>query len=113
VRKVILLIVIMSFFVNSVVRAFSWFIVFENHGSLNVILNLIGFTSLNLLFTEQSVIIGGIHFLLPFTVLLLIGPVQDVKIDVVDAAKNLGANEFNVFRRIIFPLTLPGITTYS
>jgi ABC-type spermidine/putrescine transport system permease subunit I len=109
VRKLIVFAAITVFFVNSVVKSFSWYILLEKYGVVNAILGLIGAPAQSLLFTEPAVVIGATQFLLPFVVLLLIGPVQAVKPELVDAARNMGADDIRLFLRVILPLTMPGI----
>jgi len=109
VRKAILFAAITTFFVNSVVKSFSWYIMLEKYGVINIVMQMIGLPPQGLLFTEAGVIIGETQFLLPFIVLLLMRPVQNVDIVLVEAAKNLGANDVHIFWKIILPLTMRGI----
>ncbi len=97
------------FFTSVVTRAHAWSYVIGQNGLLDNLLKLFGISAINLMYTEPAVIIGTMHFLIPFTTLTLVGPIRSVDPSLEDAARMLGAGEPKVFSKITLPLVLPGI----
>lgn len=108
-RRVLLYSVITMFFVHTIVRAYAWVAVLGRTGPLNALLDVLGVGPTRLLSNEFAVTVGTIHWLLPFTIMTLIGPIQQVDPALEDASRNLGANELRTFLAVTLPLTFPGI----
>lgn len=110
-RPVLLLLVIIPFWTSSLVRAYAMVIILQTNGLLNQILLELGLIAepLELLYTESAVIAGMLYTLLPFMILPLYGSLEKLDRRLIEAARDLGAGRITIFRRIILPLTLPGI----
>lgn len=110
-RPVLLLLVIIPFWTSSLVRAYAMVIILQTNGLLNQILLELGLIAepLELLYTESAVIAGMLYTLLPFMILPLYGSLEKLDRRLIEAARDLGAGRVTIFRRIILPLTLPGI----
>ncbi|MDS4020352.1 MAG: spermidine/putrescine ABC transporter permease PotB [Candidatus Competibacter sp.] len=110
-RPVLLLLVIIPFWTSSLVRAYAMVIILQTNGLLNQILLKLGLIAepLELLYTEPAVIAGMLYTLLPFMILPLYGSLEKLDRRLIEAARDLGAGRVTIFRRIILPLTLPGI----
>ena len=110
-RPVLLLLVIIPFWTSSLVRAYAMVIILQTNGLLNQILLKLGLIAepLELLYTETAVIAGMLYTLLPFMILPLYGSLEKLDRRLIEAARDLGAGRVTIFRRIILPLTLPGI----
>lgn len=110
-RPILLLLVIIPFWTSSLVRAYAVVIILQTNGLLNQILLELGLIAepLELLYTETAVIAGMLYTLLPFMILPLYGSLEKLDRRLIEAARDLGAGRVTIFRRIVLPLTLPGI----
>jgi putative spermidine/putrescine transport system permease protein len=98
---------------SAVVRTFGWMIILGNDGMINSLLQDFGFTSspLPLANSFTGVTIGLVEIFMPYAILAMLSGFGRINAQLEDAAGSLGANRFNVFRRITFPLSLPGVFT--
>ncbi len=112
-RQALLFAVITMFFVHTIVRAYAWVTVLGRTGPLSALLEAMGVGPLRLLSNEFAVTVGTIHWLLPFAIMTLIGPIQSVDPALEDASRNLGATELKTFTSVTLPLTFPGIAAAS
>jgi spermidine/putrescine transport system permease protein len=112
-RGTLLFMVMIPFWTNFLVRTYSWLFILNNNGLLNGLLEAIGLPTLSIIGTETAVQIGQVYGSLPFMILPLYASIEKLDFSLVEAAQDLGATYWNVFRRIILPLTLPGIAAGS
>lgn len=110
VRQMALFLVILPFWTNFLVRTYAWRVLLGREGTINGILLNLGLTSepLALLNNEFAVLVGLIYGYLPFMVLPIYASVERFDFHLVEAARDLGANNWHTFWRIALPLTLPG-----
>jgi ABC-type spermidine/putrescine transport system permease subunit I len=103
--------VLFPFWISVLVRTFSWMILLERNGPLNRFLVNLGVTDkpLALLFNDTGVMIGMVHVLLPYAILPLYGAMLRIDQRLLMASDGLGAGLFDTFRRVYFPLCLPGL----
>lgn len=103
--------VLFPFWISVLVRTFSWMILLERNGPLNRFLVNIGITDkpLSLLFNDTGVMIGMVHVLLPYAILPLYGAMLRIDQRLLMASDGLGAGLMDTFRRVYFPLCLPGL----
>lgn len=94
---------------NFILRILAWQMILSNNGILNFILTKLGLHALPLANTGAAVMIGVVYDYFPYMVLPIFNAVAEIDEDIIEAAKDLGANGFTVFRRIIFPLSIPGL----
>lgn len=96
---------------NSVVRSFAWMSILGKNGLFNSILMSLGFVSepVKLLYTETAIIIGTVYLFLPLMIVSLVGVMESIENDLLEAAASLGANRMTSFFKVIFPLSLPGL----
>lgn len=110
-RGLMMLLVIVPFWTNALVRIYGWIILLRGQGILSSLLQSVGLIGepLNLMYTLPAVIIGTVYALLPFMILSVYS--QSLKIDpaLVEAARDLGAGRFKAFWTVSFKLTLPGL----
>jgi ABC-type spermidine/putrescine transport system permease subunit I len=112
-RSALLFLVITMFFVHTIVRAYAWVAVLGRNGPLGAVPALMGLGPVQLLSNELAVTVGTIHWLLPFVIMTLIGPIQGVDPTLEDASRNLGASDLKTFRSVTLPLTFPGVAAAS
>ncbi|GAA0176640.1 ABC transporter permease [Clostridium sediminicola] len=100
---------------NSVVRSFAWMTILGKNGVFNnlfMTLNLID-KPLKLLYTEFAIIIGTVYLFLPLMVVSLVGVMENIEDDLLEAAESLGANRITAFFKVVFPLSVPGLIVGS
>ena len=114
-RQLLLLLVMIPFWTNSLIRTYALVAVLKANGVLNMFLLATGLISqpLQLMYTQTAVFIGLVYTLLPFMILPLYASILRLDARLLEAARDLGASRFQAFRRITLPLTLPGIISGS
>ncbi|MEW5773877.1 MAG: spermidine/putrescine ABC transporter permease PotB [Thermodesulfobacteriota bacterium] len=110
-RPVLLLLVIIPFWTNSLIRTYALVFILKTEGLLNDLLLGLGLASepLSLLYTDAAVFVGLTYTLLPFMILPLYASIEKLDERLLEAARDLGASRPRVFWRITVPLTAPGI----
>ena len=110
-RPLMLFLLIVPFWTNSLIRIYGLKIFLSTRGWLNDFLLWLGVTDkpFRIMFTSEAVILGLIYILLPFMVLPLYSSLEKLDRSYLEAARDLGASKLQTFIRIILPLTLPGI----
>ncbi len=110
-RPIMLFLVIVPFWTNSLIRTYGLKIVLGTQGILNkslIAMEIID-KPIRLMYTETAVMIGLVYILLPFMILPLYSAIEKLDHTYVEAAKDLGANKFQIFTKVTLPLTMPGI----
>ena len=105
----IVFIFILPMWMNFLLRTLAWQTLLEKNGVINNVLTFIGLPSLNIINTPYAIILGMVYNFLPFMVLPLYNVLIKIDKDVVNAARDLGANSIQTFVKIILPLSVPGI----
>jgi len=110
-KHVLLMLVVLPLFIGNAVRAAGWMTLFGSKGALNASLMGLGLIGapLEIMFTEKAVIIGIIAVNLPYMVLTLQSVLEGIARNLEEAAFSLGAGPWLMFRRVLWPLALPGI----
>lgn len=110
-RHLLLLLVIIPFWTNSLIRTYAIRSLLATQGALNHFLLFTGLIDepLRLLYTGTAVTIGLVYILFPFMVLPLFAVIEKLDTRLLEAAADLGAGRFQTFVRVIIPLTMPGI----
>ncbi|MFC3745980.1 MULTISPECIES: ABC transporter permease [Paenibacillus] len=110
-KSILLALSIFPLLTSPVVRSFSWMIILGKKGLLNTFLMNIGLIQkpLEILYTPVAMMVGLVHLFLPLIIITLLGVMENLDYELVRAARSLGASSFTAFRKIIFPLTVPGL----
>lgn len=110
-RNMLLFLVTVPFWTNLLVRVYAWILLLRNGGLIDEGLHKLGFTdaAIGLLYTDNAVIIGLLYTFLPFMVLPIYTSLEKMDWRLVEAAFDLGANRWKALRRIIIPLSMPGV----
>ena len=110
-KNLLVMLIVLPLFVGNAVRAAGWMTVFGNRGAFNASLMGLGLIDqpIEIMFTETAVLIGIIAVNLPFMVLTLQSVIEGIPRNVEEAAFSLGAGPAAMFRRVLWPLALPGI----
>lgn len=105
----IVLLFILPMWMNFLLRTIAWQTLLEKNGVINQILGFFHIPPLQLINTPAAIVLGMVYNFLPFMVLPLYNALCKIDKDVIFAARDLGATSFYTFRKIIFPLSLPGV----
>ncbi len=105
----IVLIFILPMWMNFLLRTLAWQTLLEKTGVINIILQFFHLPALNIINTPAAIILGMVYNFLPFMVLPIYNSLVKIDPNVVNAARDLGANVIQTFFKIIFPLTVPGV----
>ncbi len=105
----IVLIFILPMWMNFLLRTLAWQTLLEKTGVINNILGFLGLPSLNIINTPGAIILGMVYNFLPFMVLPIYNVLVKIDVNVLNAARDLGANELQAFLKVTLPLSVPGI----
>ncbi|MBM3533064.1 MAG: ABC transporter permease [Alphaproteobacteria bacterium] len=110
-KSLLIILTVFPLLVGNVVRAAGWMALLGNSGFVNTVLIWFGLveTPVKILYTPTAVVIGIVAVVLPFMILTLQSVIESIDRSIEEAALNLGASPFTVFRRVTFPLSLPGV----
>lgn len=110
-KNLMLFAITLPFFANLLIRIYAWLLLMRPTGTINSTLMALGVVDepLNMMFTEFAVIVGLVYVLIPFMFLPIYASVERLDWSLVQASQDLGATPFQTFKRIILPLTSPGI----
>ena len=100
---------------DSVVRSFAWMTILGKNGIINTMLvsTHILKEPQTFLYTESAIIVGSVYLFLPLMIISMVGIMDSIEDDLIEAAESLGANKFTAFLKIIFPLSVPGMIVGS
>lgn len=110
-QQTMVMIVMLPMWMNFLLRTYAWMSILEDKGFINQLLGLLGIGPLKMINTDGAVILGMVYNFLPFMILPLYSVMAKMDIRIVEAAQDLGSNGWQVFRRVILPLSVPGIVT--
>lgn len=107
----LMLAVLVPFWTSGLVRTFSWLIILQRNGVVNKLLQGLGLINqpLALVNNTTGVVIGMVHFMIPFMVLPLYASMKSIDANLIRAAANIGSSPTHAFLRIFLPLSMPGV----
>ena len=120
-QRIAMVLIMLPMWMNFLLRTYSWMSILENNGLLNQLFQKIGLIALynnifgtdiqffRMINTQGAVVLGMVYNYLPFMILPIYSVIVKMDNSLIEAARDLGANTFNVFRRVILPLSLPGV----
>lgn len=114
-RNALLVLVMVPFWTNFLVRTYAIMLLLRNEGLINSALRWLGIIEqpVTMLFTTFAVVLGLVYGYLPFMILPLYASIEKFDFTLVEAAQDLGANTWQVFTRVMLPLTMPGVVAGS
>lgn len=114
-QRTMVMIVMLPMWMNFLLRTYAWMSLLENNGLINQFLRWIGVigadASLEMINTDGAIVLGMVYNFLPFMILPLYSVMAKLDNRVIEAAQDLGSNNWQVFRRVILPLSAPGIVS--
>lgn len=108
-NSLIIFIIILPMWMNFLLRTIAWQNILEKTGILNTLLTFLHLPTINIINTPAAIILGMVYNYLPFMILPIYNVLIKIDQDVINAARDLGANTLQTFIKIIFPLSLPGV----
>ena len=108
-RGTLILLFILPMWMNFLLRTYAWIAILGKNGILNSFLGLFGIEPVGILYTNTAILLGMVYNFLPFMVLPIYTSLSKMDNDLINAARDLGANSLQVFTKVIFPLSLPGV----
>ena len=110
-QSLMLMLIMLPMWMNFLLRTYAWMSLLENNGLINRLLGLVGLGPLQMINTQGAVVLGMVYNYLPFMILPLYSIMTKIDNSVIEAAEDLGAGRGTVLRRILIPLSMPGIKT--
>jgi len=110
-RNNLILLFVIPMWMNFLLRTYAWLTILGKNGIINLLLNSLGFQSLDLLYNNGAVALGMVYNFLPFMVLPIYSVLIKMDRSLIEAAEDLGASKASVFKKVIFPLSIPGVMT--
>ena len=108
-QRTVVLLVMLPMWMNFLIRTYSWMTILGDTGVINTVLTAIGLDPAKLINTGGAVILGMVYNFLPYMILPIYSVISKMDNSLVEAAQDLGSNRLQVFRRVIVPLSLPGV----
>ena len=115
IKSILIIAAVFPLLTGVVIRSFAWMIILGKNGILNGVLMWTGAIAapLSMLYTEGAVIVAMVYLFTPLMILTLVGVLEGIPEDLVQASQSLGANPAATFRQVIFPLAVPGLIVGS
>ncbi len=108
-QQTMLTLVMIPMWMNFLIRTYAWMTILQDSGVLNNFIAKLGLPPIHIIGTETAVVIGMVYDYLPYMVLPIYSIMVKMDPSLIEAARDLGCGSFSVLRRVIFPLSLPGV----
>ena len=108
-QRMLFMIVMIPMWMNFLIRTYSWITILANTGLINTFLSKLGIGPLRLINTPGAVILGMVYDFIPYMILPLYSVMSKLDKSLLEAAEDLGSDAFTKFRRVLFPLSKPGM----
>ena len=108
-QRMLFMIVMIPMWMNFLIRTYSWITILANTGLINTLLSKLGIGPLKLINTPGAVILGMVYDFIPYMILPIYSVMSKLDKSLLEAAEDLGSNSFTKFKKVIFPLSRPGV----
>ena len=108
-QRIMMTLIMIPMWMNFLIRTYAWMTILQDTGIFNTILSVFGIDPVHIIGTEAAVIIGMVYDYFPYMVLPIYSIMAKMDIRLIEAAHDLGCNSLATLRRVIFPLSLPGV----
>ena len=109
VQKTVITLLMIPMWMNFLIRTYAWMTILQDAGILNGFLSAIGLGRVHIIGTESAVVIGMVYDYLPYMILPIYSILAKLDNKLLEAARDLGCNSFSALRRVVFPLSMPGV----
>ena len=110
-QKMMMTMIMIPMWMNFLIRTYAWMTILQDTGILNNLISHLGLGPVHIIGTETAVIIGMVYDYLPYMVLPIYSIMVKMDFGLVEAAQDLGCNALSILRRVIFPLSMPGVVS--
>ncbi len=108
-QKIMIALIMIPMWMNFLIRTYAWMTILQDTGIFNGMLGLLGLKPIHIIGTEGAVVIGMVYDYFPYMILPIYSVMAKMDVKLLEAARDLGCNSFGVLRRVIWPLSLPGV----
>lgn len=108
-QKILMTLIMIPMWMNFLIRTYAWMTILQDTGILNGLFAKIGLGKVHIIGTESAVVIGMVYDYLPYMILPIYSVMAKMDLKLIEAARDLGCNNYGVFRRVVFPLSMPGV----
>lgn len=108
-QSTMITLIMIPMWMNFLIRTYAWMTILQDTGILNSILSFLHLGTVKIIGTEGAVVVGMVYDFLPYMILPIYSVMAKMDLRLLEAARDLGCNTFGVLRRVIFPLSLPGV----
>lgn len=108
-KDLLLLLLVIPMWMNLLLRTYAWVTILDETGLINNFLAKFGIEPIQFMYNEKSIVFAMVYNFLPFMILPINSILTKMDTSVIEAAKDLGANDRKVFWKVVFPLSLPGV----
>ena len=108
-QKTMITLIMIPMWMNFLIRTYAWMTILQDTGILNGFLGMLGIDTIHIIGTEAAVVTGMVYDYIPYMILPIYSIMVKMDTKLIEAAHDLGCNGLSVLRRVIFPLSLPGV----
>ena len=108
-QSIMITLIMIPMWMNFLIRTYAWMTILQDTGIFNSLIGLIGIRPVHIIGTESAVVIGMVYDYFPYMILPIYSVMAKMDEKLIEAARDLGCNSFGVLRRVIWPLSLPGV----
>ena len=108
-QKTMITVIMIPMWMNFLIRTYAWMNILQDTGIINLLLVKIGLQPFHIIGTQAAVVIGMVYDYLPYMILPIYSVMAKLDVKLFEAAHDLGCTSFGVLRRVVFPLTMPGV----
>ena len=108
-QSILITLIMIPMWMNFLIRTYAWMTILQDTGILNGLLGMLGLGRIHIIGTEGAVVIGMVYDYFPYMILPIYSVMAKMDVKLIEAARDLGCNSAGVLRRVIWPLSLPGV----
>lgn len=108
-QTLLILLVTIPMWINMLVRTYAWIGILSDVGIINNLLGMVGIKPITMMYTDFAVILGMVYNFLPFMIIQIYNVLAKLDQNLINASYDLGANRYQTFRKVVFPLSLSGV----
>ena len=108
-QKIMVTLIMIPMWMNFLIRTYAWMTILQDTGIFNGLLSALGLGTVHIIGTEAAVVIGMVYDYFPYMIIPIYSVMAKMEVKLIEAARDLGCNGAGVLRRVIWPLSLPGV----
>ena len=108
-QKIMVTLIMIPMWMNFLIRTYAWMTILQDTGNFNGLLSALGLGTVHIIGTEAAVVIGMVYDYFPYMIIPIYSVMAKMDVKLIEAARDLGCNGAGVLRRVIWPLSLPGV----